>query len=466
MRGAAFGRRCVTCRSSASMKKARGSFDSRAFCLGVARGCRMYRRCEAPRSDAQPPQHLRRGERHQRGAQRDYRQAHGEIRHLRNAADHHRPEQQPEVRDARDVREPFGRVDALHARGRREQHRHHVREAETHQRETRERGERERQQQCADHPRAGERRAHHHELRRAEARAHGVAGEARHGHAARERGVGGARERGRRQHDVAHIDSRPVVHRAFGDQRDQRDRAERPQCGRAPAIAGFSVLAVRGMGHVRQHRRTRHGQHQRGQRRSEQQMQRGRHAAREQRAADRRAGHAAQTEHAVQPRHDRLADRFLDGARLGVHGDVERGHADAERREHDDQHPVVRHDEDQRAADAHRDAAREAGAARADARDPGADRRHRGNRAARHREQRVREHGRVQVELVAHGRHVHAPRGIHHPGDEEERHRRDAGAVTPGGGQGAMAGGGLRVECGIGGVVGHWEIPAKDGGWI
>ncbi len=259
-------------------------------------------------------------------------------------------------------------------------------------------------------------------------------------HAAGERRVGRARQRGRGEHHVAHVDGRPVVHGALGDQRDQRDAAQRPQRGRAPPVRRRCLRMRLVMRHVRQHRGHRDQQHGRARRRRQRKVHGGRHAVREQRAASRRARHPADAEHAVQRRHDRPPERLLDRARFGVHRDVERRHAKAEHGEHDEQQPVVRRDQDQRAARGHRDAAREAGGARAGARDPRTGGQHRENRAARHGEQRERQHAGAQREFVAHGRNVHAPRRVDHPRDEEDGHRRVAGALPRGGRQPAMRG--------------------------
>jgi hypothetical protein len=63
---------------------------------------------------------------------------------------------------------------------------------------------------------------------------------------------------------------------------------------------------------------------------------------------------------------------------------------------------------------------------------------------------------------------VHAPRRVHHPGDEKERHGGDARALARGGGQRAMDGVGRHGEGGIGKVVGHgksWRWAAAKPSW-
>jgi hypothetical protein len=59
------------------------------------------------------------------------------------------------------------------------------------------------------------------------------------------------------------------------------------------------------------------------------------------------------------------------------------------------------------------------------------------------------------MEAVAHGRHMHPPRRIHHPGNKEERHGREAGAPQRGGRQVSM-GSGKRGE--VGRAVGHKSL--------
>ena len=58
----------------------------------------------------------------------------------------------------------------------------------------------------------------------------------------------------------------------------------------------------------------------------------------------------------------------------------------------------------------------------------------------------------IQMEAVAHRRHMHPPRRVHHAGNEEHRHRGEPGALPRGIGEVAMSGG----EGGeFGGAVGH-----------
>ncbi|CFB63092.1 hypothetical protein LMG16407_03167 [Pandoraea apista] len=140
-----------------------------------------------------------------------------------------------------------------------------------------------------------------------------------------------------------------------------------------------------------------------------------------------RPRHAAETETAMQRRHDRLAIAGFERGGLRVDGHVVRGVRCAIEREPAHQAPVTRHRQNESTRHRQCHARTQTRPLAAGPPDPARRARHRDNGPARHGEHRYGEARVVQVEHRLDGRHMNAPRRIQESTAKQQCHRRRAG---------------------------------------